>query len=370
MGDLPLGPEQPLAHGRLGGQEGPGDRVGGQAGDHLERQRDPGLHRQGGVAAGEDQPQPVVGRRAPVSRCGPAGRARRQATSASLARSVAARRIRSIARRRGRRGQPGGRVVGYAVVGPALAGRARRRRRRRPRPGPSPRSCGSARRRCAAAPPPARRRAREDVGVARPSSFTRRRSAARTAGAPAGRPAPSGAAAAISIASSRSAHSRMSKPAIHSRDSANGPSVTSTLPPRRRTVVASSGGRSRSPITRVPGRRTSPPLLDLGSPSGSSGSGSGSVATNIRYFMSALLGRCSIVVTGTTNGTRPRSDISWGLGWGGRDAARLVRNRTKTARKRAVCDQSTHPVSGPLAPPQHLHELTHRLRSGFGHFCR
>lgn len=38
-------------------------------------------------------------------------------------------------------------------------------------------------------------------------------------------------ARAISTASSRSAQSKTSKPAIHSLDSVNGPSVTSRLPP-------------------------------------------------------------------------------------------------------------------------------------------
>ena len=54
---------------------------------------------------------------------------------------------------------------------------------------------------------------------------------------------------AILIASSRSGQSMMSKPPTHSFVSVNGPSVTSTLPSRTRTVVASSAGRSRSPTS-------------------------------------------------------------------------------------------------------------------------
>ncbi len=100
-----------------------------------------------------------------------------------------------------------------------------------------------------------------------------------------------GCSEAMSIALSRSSHSRMSKPAIHSRVSANGPSVTSTLPPRLRTVVASAIGRSASPMTRAPlasWRSTqSSTSSSLGSPDG--GSGSVSVQTNIMYFMSCSL---------------------------------------------------------------------------------
>ena len=119
---------------------------------------------------------------------------------------------------------------------------------------------------------------------------------------------------AMAIASSRSAHSRMSKPAIHSRVSANGPSVTSTLPPRLRTVVASATGRSASPITRAPlasWRSTqSSTSSNFGSPEG--GSGSVSVQTNIMYFMSGSFGRFD-VVTPTRRSKRPESDNSFGI---------------------------------------------------------
>ena len=61
VADLVLGPDQALGHGRLGHQERPGDLGRAQAGQRAQGQRDPGLQRQGRMAAGEDQPQPVVG---------------------------------------------------------------------------------------------------------------------------------------------------------------------------------------------------------------------------------------------------------------------------------------------------------------------
>jgi hypothetical protein len=61
VADLALGPDQPLGHGRLREHEGVGDLGRGQPPEGAEGQGDPGLGRQGRVAAGEDQPQPVVG---------------------------------------------------------------------------------------------------------------------------------------------------------------------------------------------------------------------------------------------------------------------------------------------------------------------
>ena len=66
--------------------------------------------------------------------------------------------------------------------------------------------------------------------------------------------AAAGCLAAIWIASSRFAHSMMSKPPDCSLVSANGPSDTSSSPSRTRTVVASLPGRSRVPPRRIPGR--------------------------------------------------------------------------------------------------------------------
>ena len=63
VGDLLLGPQQPLAHRVLGREEDPSDRRRREVRDHLQRQRDPGLHRQRRVAAGEHEAEPIVGDR-------------------------------------------------------------------------------------------------------------------------------------------------------------------------------------------------------------------------------------------------------------------------------------------------------------------
>ena len=63
---LPLGPDQPLVHRGLGGQERPGDLGHLQAADGPEGERHPGLEGEGGVAAGEEQAEPVVGDAAAV----------------------------------------------------------------------------------------------------------------------------------------------------------------------------------------------------------------------------------------------------------------------------------------------------------------
>ncbi len=58
--DLGLGPGDPLTHGGLLYQEGPGDLRHGQTTDHPQRQRHPGLDRKRRVTAGEDQPESLV----------------------------------------------------------------------------------------------------------------------------------------------------------------------------------------------------------------------------------------------------------------------------------------------------------------------
>ena len=58
--DLAFRPDQPLSHRRLGDEERAGDLRGAQAAEQPERQRDLRLPRERGVAAGEDQPQPVI----------------------------------------------------------------------------------------------------------------------------------------------------------------------------------------------------------------------------------------------------------------------------------------------------------------------
>ena len=54
-------PDQPLVHGRLGDEEGPGDLGVEQAAEQPQGERDLGARGQGRVAAGEDQPQALVG---------------------------------------------------------------------------------------------------------------------------------------------------------------------------------------------------------------------------------------------------------------------------------------------------------------------
>ena len=58
--DLRLRPHQPLGHGLLGHQEGPGDGGRGQRADHPQGQRHLRLQAERRVAAGEDQPQQIV----------------------------------------------------------------------------------------------------------------------------------------------------------------------------------------------------------------------------------------------------------------------------------------------------------------------
>ena len=129
-GDLLLGPDQPLGHGRLAGQERPGDLRCGQAGQRAQRQRDPGLERQRRVAAGEHQPQPVVRNPAVVGlhleRRTRIRLNRQRGDLAELGRPdrPAAQHVDGPVA--GRRGQPGPRPPRNAVTRPALQGRGER----------------------------------------------------------------------------------------------------------------------------------------------------------------------------------------------------------------------------------------------------
>ena len=58
--------EQPLTHRGFGGEEHAPDRVRRKVRDHLQCQRDAGLHRQGGVATREHESQAIVVDRLPV----------------------------------------------------------------------------------------------------------------------------------------------------------------------------------------------------------------------------------------------------------------------------------------------------------------
>ena len=63
---LALGPHEPLVHGRLGGEERPGDLGHLEAADGAEGEGHPGVQGEGGVAAREEQAEPVVGDAAAV----------------------------------------------------------------------------------------------------------------------------------------------------------------------------------------------------------------------------------------------------------------------------------------------------------------
>ena len=65
--DLLLGPHDALGHGRLGHEEGPGDLGGLQPGDQPQREGHLHLGGEGGVAAGEDEAELVVGDGAEVT---------------------------------------------------------------------------------------------------------------------------------------------------------------------------------------------------------------------------------------------------------------------------------------------------------------
>ena len=60
VADLGLGPHEPLGHRRLGDEEGGGDLRGREPAEQAERQGDPRLDGEGGVAAREDQAEPLV----------------------------------------------------------------------------------------------------------------------------------------------------------------------------------------------------------------------------------------------------------------------------------------------------------------------
>ncbi len=60
IADLAFGPDQALGERRLGYQERARDLRRGQPAERPEREGDPGIHRQGGMTAREDEPEPIV----------------------------------------------------------------------------------------------------------------------------------------------------------------------------------------------------------------------------------------------------------------------------------------------------------------------
>jgi hypothetical protein len=131
VADLALGADDPLRHRRLGHQQRPGDLGRGQPGQRPQRKRDPRLKRQRRVAAGEDEPEPVIAdaiaaglRQVPARPVG-AGRAqqRRLAQLGRLVGAAAQHVDRAVA---GGGGQPGAGTGGHAVALPRLQGAGER----------------------------------------------------------------------------------------------------------------------------------------------------------------------------------------------------------------------------------------------------
>ncbi len=127
-GDLALGPDQSLGHGRLRHPEGAGHLGRAQAGHHAQGQGDVGLGGQGRVAAGEHQPQPVVGHGPGsgvagaelVVGVGPLGQPGLAHLLALVAGGLASASVDGLAAGRGH--QPTAGVGGHALGGPALDG--------------------------------------------------------------------------------------------------------------------------------------------------------------------------------------------------------------------------------------------------------
>ena len=122
VADLVLGADEPLRHRLARDEERAGDLLGGQPAEGAQGQRDLRVERQRRVAAGEDQLEPLVGDRASSSPLRPPCASGDVELAESSRRSVRSRRIRSIARLRAGRHQPGARVGGHAVARPALGG--------------------------------------------------------------------------------------------------------------------------------------------------------------------------------------------------------------------------------------------------------
>jgi hypothetical protein len=129
VADLALGADDPLRHRGLGHQQRAGDLGGSQPGQRPQRERDPRLERQGRVAAGEDEPEPVIadavvaGRReVPAGRLGRLQQ-RRLAQLGGLVRAAAEHVDRTVA---GGGGQPGAGAGGHAVAFPRLQGAGER----------------------------------------------------------------------------------------------------------------------------------------------------------------------------------------------------------------------------------------------------
>ena len=136
VADLPLRAHDPLGERRFGDEEGPGDLGRREAAERAQGQGDAGVERERRVAAGEDEPQPIVGKAALASQAH--GRLRSRGHEATLdldqllgvAPGAAQPVERPVARRRR---DPGPRVGRVRRRGATSPGRPRRRRPRPPR---------------------------------------------------------------------------------------------------------------------------------------------------------------------------------------------------------------------------------------------
>src|SRR5215207_6651011 len=222
--DLALRAHEPLGHGRLGDQEGTRDVVRAQPAKRPQREGDLGIERERRMAAGEYELEPLVRDRRLVQVV-LRGLPHVQQADLRRERSIAANAVDRAVARGGH--EPGARIVGRPVAGPAL-GRDRERllggflgevdvAEEADQVGED------------AAPLVA-----ED-----PFEDCYRSTTGRTSTAPPRRAA--GMRDASSMAASRSSASNRSQPPSASLTVTNGPSVVSVSPSSTRTVVAVSG---------------------------------------------------------------------------------------------------------------------------------
>ena len=129
VADLPLGPHDPLGERGLRDEERPGDLWRREAAEGAQRQRHPRVERERRVAAGEDEPQAIVGEAALASQAHGRLRSRGHEAAFDLDEllGVPAGPAQPVERPvAGRRRDPRPRVGGDPVAGPRLQGRDER----------------------------------------------------------------------------------------------------------------------------------------------------------------------------------------------------------------------------------------------------
>ena len=120
IADLPLGADDPLGHRRLGHEEGARDLRRREAAEQAQGQRDLRLARQRRVAAGEDEPQPVVAHGSLLSRARPAAREQQRLGLPCVPGGLPAQPVDGPATCGG--DDPAGRAGRHTVSGPPLDG--------------------------------------------------------------------------------------------------------------------------------------------------------------------------------------------------------------------------------------------------------